>query len=149
MRRLSYALFGLIFSALAGCGVTTAQRNAEDVADLHFQGIQKGNWNYVLAQYDPTFFFATSAPQWKATLVEMQHRLGNYQSRALTAAARQTYAGVAGTEERTMLTYKVRYTNGEIQETFGFVDRTGEGSPQIVTHSFRSANNPREQATGG
>jgi hypothetical protein len=134
MRSCCHVVAGLIALTLSGCGVSAAQPAAEYAAEVHYRHAQLGAWQSVLDRYDPAFFISVTDAQWQARLLDLQARLGKYQSRQLVSSSRQEFAGMQGMEHRIILTYRVRYARGEIIETLGFVDRANNGKPTIVSH---------------
>ena len=135
MRQLGYVILSVLLT-VTGCGVSAEQQAAETVSQRHFESWQRGDWNEVLNQYDETFYATTTAEAWRTTLLDLNRRLGGYRHRQLLNSSHQTYAGFKGMENRLTLTYRVRYERGEVMETLSFLDRSGEGSPMIVTHTF-------------
>jgi hypothetical protein len=125
--------FGLLALPLAGCGEKVeGKKQAEATAERYYAAVAAGDAEPAVGLMDPAAFERTPREQLVEFLRAARQRLGEYRGHTPTSWRAGTFVTASGeTFSRLVLTYRVRYSQHEADESLTFL--TGGGPPRLVS----------------
>jgi cytochrome c-type biogenesis protein CcmH/NrfG len=125
-------VFGLIALPLTGCGKAVKEKQqAEATAEQYYAAIAAGDAEAAVGLMDPEVFERTPRERLVDFLRSARQRLGEYRGHTSTGSRVGTFVMSDGkTISRLVLTYRVRYSLHEADESLTFL--TGDGPPRFV-----------------
>lgn len=134
----------LACSGLGGCGMSKAEKSAEQVLAKHFRMISTNGFDSAVSNYGIEFFQNTTPEEWTRILQRLNAKVGNYQSHTVTRWRVYTTAGGFGSGTTVLLQCQVNYSRSSIQETFRIFKHNGQSEYKIVGHQITGVILPTE-----